>query len=82
MDHVINIFENDQRDLDAERWDHLMVEAELAYEAEMAMQEGMPEPVKVSGLGRPFPGTHPSPEAISRVSRSWSPGCDVSGIPF
>ena len=82
MDHPITILENDQRDLDAERWDYLMMMAELANEAEMAMQEGMPEPLKVSGLGRPFPGTHPSAEAISRVSRSNSPGCVVKDIPF
>ena len=70
------------KDLPGEVRDKYMTEAEFAYKAEMAMEEGMPEPVEVSGLGRPFPGTHPSPEAISRVSRSWSPGCDVSDIPF
>lgn len=82
MDHVFDILEKDQQDLDAEKWDYLMVAAEFAHDAEVAMTEGMPEPVKVSGLGRPFPGTHPSPEAISRVSRSWSPGCNVKDIPF
>ena len=79
MERPLDILIND---LEGEVRDKYMIEAEFAYEAEMAMQEGMPEPVEVSGLGRPFPGTHPSPEAISRVSRSWSPGCDVSGIPF
>ena len=82
MDHVFDILEKDQRELDAEKWPYLMTMAEKAYEAEVAMTEGMPEPVEVSGLGRPFPGTHPSPEAISRVSRSNSPGCVVSDIPF
>ncbi len=79
MDHPLDILIND---LEGEVRDRYMVEAEFAHDAEVAMQEGMPEPVKVSGLGRPFPGTHPSPEAISRVSRSNSPGCVVSDIPF
>ena len=49
MDHVFDILEKDQRELDAEKWPYLMVLAEKAYEAEVAMTEGMPEPNKVSG---------------------------------
>ena len=79
MDHPLDIL---QKVLPAEQWDYLMFMAERAHDERIAMTEGMPEPIEVSGLGRPFPGTHPSPEAISRVSRSWSPGCDVSDIPF
>ena len=79
MDHPLDILIND---LEGEVRDRYMVEAEFAHDAEVAMQEGMPEPVEVSGLGRPFPGTHPSAQAISRVSRSWSPRCKVNDIPF
>ena len=73
MDHI--------KDLLAEVNDFYMVLGEHADAEEQIMRELM-QPAHVSGLGRPFPGTHPSAEAISRVSRSWSPGCDVSGIPF
>ena len=70
MEHPLDIL---QKVLPAEQWNHLMFEAELAYEAEMAMQEGMPEPIKVSGLGRPYPGTHVSDEDTNRAQRLRSP---------
>ena len=67
-----------QKVLPAETWDYLMVMAERAHDERIAMTEGMPEPIEVSGLGRPYPDAH----RISRVSRSNSPGCVVSDIPF
>ena len=73
MDHVFDILEKDQRELDAEKWPYLMVLAEKAYEAEVAMTEGMPEPNKVSGLGRPYPGTHVNDEDTNRAQRLRSP---------
>ena len=69
MDHI--------KDLLAEVNDQYMVLGEIADHLEKLMREHM-EPVPVSGLGRPYPGTHPSPEAISRVSRSGSPYHDVT----
>ncbi|NDB65662.1 MAG: hypothetical protein EB168_08350 [Euryarchaeota archaeon] len=73
MDHVFDILEKDQRELDAEKWPHLMVLAEKAYDAEVAMTEGMPEPIEVSGLGRTWPGTHVSNEDTNRAQRLRSP---------
>ncbi len=66
MDHPLNILIND---LEGEVRDRYMVEAEFAHDAEVAMTEGMPEPIEVSGLGRPYPDAH----RINRVSRSGSP---------
>ena len=48
MDHPLDILIND---LEGEVRDRYMVEAEFAHDAEVAMTEGMPEPVEVSGLG-------------------------------
>ena len=66
MDHPLDIL---QKVLPAEQWDYLMVMAEQAHTNHIAMTEGMPEPIKVSGLGRPYPDAH----RISQVSRSGSP---------
>ena len=66
MDHPLDIF---QKVLPAEQWDYLMVMAEQAHTNHIAMTEGMPEPIEVSGLGRPYPDAH----RINQVSRSNSP---------
>lgn len=65
MERPLDILIND---LEGEVRDKYMIEAEFAYEAEMAMQEGMHEPIKVSGLGRPFPDAHGIKKACSGVS--------------
>jgi len=70
MERPLDILIND---LEGEVRDKYMIEAEPAYEAEMAMTEGMPEPVEVSGLGRPYPGTHVSDEDTNRAQRLRSP---------
>ena len=70
MDHPLDIL---QKVLPAEQWDYLMVMAERAHTERIAMTEGMPEPIKVSGLGRPYPGTHVSDEDTNRAQRLRSP---------
>ncbi len=62
-----------QKVLPAETWDYLMVMAEQAHTNHIAMTEGMPEPIEVSGLGRPYPGTHVSDEDTNRAQRLRSP---------
>ena len=62
-----------QQVLPAETWDYLMVMAEQAHTGQIATREGMPEPIKVSGLGRPYPGTHVSDEDTNRAQRLRSP---------
>ena len=70
MDHPLDIL---QKVLPAEQWDYLMVMAEAAHTERIAMTEGMPEPIEVSGLGRPYPGTHVSDEDTNRAQRLRSP---------
>lgn len=62
-----------QKVLPAETWDYLMVMAEQAHDERIAMTEGMPEPIEVSGLGRTWPGTHVSNEDTNRAQRLRSP---------
>ena len=64
MDHI--------KDLLAEVNDQYMVLGEIADHLEKLMREHM-EPVPVSGLGRPYPGTHVSDEDTNRAQRLRSP---------
>lgn len=64
MDHI--------KDLLAEVNDFYMVLGEHADTEEQIMRELM-QPAHVSGLGRPYPGTHVSDEDTNRAQRLRSP---------
>ena len=61
------------KDLPGEVRDKYMTWAEVDQQVRNLMAEGMPEPAKVSGLGRPYPGTHVSNEDTNRAQRLRSP---------